>query len=790
MEQKNKFYLTISDVDYEIHPHYKELKKEYRKENGQFFFRETLNGKITLWGSDYMLVKNASLDETIKFKVIRNNNVYAYAEFNKSDCTYDYFKLSVELKLSYGDKYSKIMDAYENTYDLIKLTPAITPLTLTKRGVVQIYIQGENVVSNYSGGTYWETEVNEQIDDEDALEEKYYFSKGPKYIEVDLQDFNYDINAVYRGLSENNVWNATSKREIDGEAYKMPCSIKFNKIYNASQAVPYGMEDRDILVLSDGTSMGVLHGSQSQRWFKFDTYRIEIYTGRDGTGTMIYQSNKLYGKDTNFTLSAGEGLYPMTKSDLPVSMPEPTPQTFNLGEYVIEYQIWGRLLCDVDQAKDGTQLYDLPYDDFVTPRRNYRKCIGLHGFDSNTSVVKIYQSNSTSEQPTAYGINDFGEYFVPPYSLYGQYYYPLARSSWANTSMWVMLDEMFSSVDLGFEAWISNYYKEYTLKNSYHISDVIKALLAKIDTNITHENTSEYSQFLYGHTGATASYLGGCDIYITQKTNILKGEYDQAAQKAEIKLKQVLNMLRDCFRCYWFIDEQNRFRIEHVSYFTNGFSYDIHSGSNLSLVSEHDKFNKKNILYCQQVVEFDKTDLASRYEFSWMDDVTDSMGNINVDILDEYIKKDKNEEITIDGFTSDIDYMLFLPDDFSNEGFALILADNDKKVPIVHQTIKSEKQFNRLYDIYPQNWFASFNQLIWHYMMDMPGYNISCNNIQYLHVDDIKSCIKHVVEFPAQDIVFNVYSSVTTELGSGYIESAKINVDTDLAELELRYKPS
>lgn len=790
MEQKNKFYLTISEVDYEIHPHYKELNKEYRKENGQFFFRETLDGKITLWGSDYMLVKNASLNETIIFKVIRNDSIYAYAEFNKSDCKYDHFRLSVELKLSYGDKYSKIVDAYENTYDLIKLAPAITPLTLTKRGVVQIYVQGENVVSNYSGGTYWETEVNEQIDDEDALERKYYFSKGPKYVEVGLQGFNYDINATYRGLPEKSIWNATSKRKIGDVVYKMQCSIKFNKIYDASQAVPYGMEDRDILVLSDGTTTGVLHGSQNQRWFKFDTYRIEIYTGRDGTGTMIYQSNKLYGKNTNFTLSTGEGLYPMTKVDLPVPMSEPTPQTFNLGENVVEYQIWGRLLCDVDQAEDGTQLYDLPYDDFVTPRRNYRKCIGLQGFDSDTSVIKIYQSDSTSEQPTAYGINDFGEYFMPPYSLYGQYYYPLARSSWANTSMWVMLDEMFSSVDLGFEAWISKYYKEYTLKNSYHISDVIKVLLAKIDANITHENTPEYSQFLYSHTGATASNLGGCDIYITQKTNILKGEYDQAAQKAEIKLKQVLNMLRDCFRCYWFIDEQNRFRIEHVSYFTNGFSYDSYPDSNLSLVSEHDKFNKKNILYCQQIVEFDKTDLTSRYEFSWMDDVTDSMGNINIDILDEYIKKDKIEEITIDGFTSDIDYMLFLPDDFSNEGFALILADNNKKVPIVHQMIKSEKQFNRLYDVYPQNWYASFNQLIWHYMMDMPGYNISCNNIQYIHVDNIKSSIKHVVEFPAQDITLNVYSSVTTELGSGYIENAKINIDTDLAELELRYKPS
>ena len=32
-------------------------------------------------------------------------------------------------------------------------------------------------------------------------------------------------------------------------------------------------------------------------------------------------------------------------------------------------------------------------------------------------------------------------------------------------------------------------------------------------------------------------------------------------------------MLRDCFRCYWFIDSGGAFRIEHVDYFRNGGSY-------------------------------------------------------------------------------------------------------------------------------------------------------------------------------------------------------------------------
>lgn len=797
MKIENRFYIKVGDngVLHEVYPHYKQLKKKLKKENNQMFFRESLDGKINLFGQDYLLVKNASIESTIYFYVYRGQTLFASASFNKSDCKFDHFKKNVELKLKYNDKYSKILDAYENTYDLIKLTPALTPITLTKRCVVQIYIQGEKTLSNYAGGTYWETDVDEQVDDEEALTRKYHFSKGPKFVEVDLQGFNYNINAAYGGLSGNNIWNATSKREIKGVVYKMPCSIKFTKVYNANSEIPHDLSGNDVLVLSDGTSSGISHGAQNLRWFRYDTYRIEIYTDRDGTGTKIYQSNKFYGKDGDFTLAVGEGLYPMSKIEQPVPQKDPTPNTFNLGEYVIEYQVWGRLLCDVDKVPsheaghEGEYIdtYDLPRDDFATPRRNYRKCIGLRGFDSPSSVVTIHQTERTSETPTSYGMNDFGEYFVPPYSLYGQYYYPLARSSWANVSLWVRLG--MAGIIRTFEEFCAETYKEYSIKDVYHIGDAIKALLAEIDPTISHDKTAEYSSFLYGHTGASASALGNCDIYITQKTNILKGEYDQAAQKAEIKFKQLMDMLRDCFRCFWYIDDQNRLRIEHVSYFMKGLSYN-QPVIQTDLTKKSDKFNKKAALYCQQEVEYDKSDLTSRYEFKYMDDVTKAMGgDLFIDVNNAYIQKDKTEEINIDGFTADIDYMLFLPDDFSNDGFALIMADSNKKVPIVNQQIKDEKQYNHTFEVYAQNWYASFNELAWHYMEDISGNNISNNNIS-LYPGHVKRCMKHNVEFPSNQLSIDVYKLITTDIGNGYIEEVTSNIDTDMTEIELRYEPN
>ena len=107
MKIENKFYIKVGDngVLHEVYPYYKQLKKKLKKENNQMFFRESLDGKINLFGQDYLLVKNASIESTIYFYVYRGQTLFASASFNKSDCKFDHFKKNVELKLKYNDKY-------------------------------------------------------------------------------------------------------------------------------------------------------------------------------------------------------------------------------------------------------------------------------------------------------------------------------------------------------------------------------------------------------------------------------------------------------------------------------------------------------------------------------------------------------------------------------------------------------------------------------------------------------------------------------------------------------------
>lgn len=774
-----------------IEPHYKSLKKQYKKESNQMFFRESIDGKINLFGKDYEKVKNAGLEDMMTFSIYQNDSLFATNIFNKTDCKFDHFKKSVELKLTPRDKYNNILDKYDKTYDLMKLAVGKTALKLTKRSIIQIYIQGENTITNYSGGTYWEDEVTEPVNDQDALLRKYYFAKGPVFKEVSLSGFNYDINTAF-ACTNNECWNGTSVVEVGGRRYRMPCSIKFTKVYDARTVIPVSTGQNTFL-LSDGTSAGCDYGElggMTVAKTKYDTYRIDIFTGDNGTGQRIYQSTKYYAKDGAFTLKQGANLYPMQKIAQGAPSKEPEPASFNLGANVIEYQIWGRLLCDVAVDSEGQTLYDLPYDDFATERANFKKCIGLIFTQSSGSLVHFYQKQDVQDEPTPWGINDFGQYFKSPFLGLGVtlFTYPLARSTWANTSLWVAFEQ--DEYGLNLERWCQKVYKKIWHKDCMELGAIIKALLAEIDPSIKFESTAEYSDFFYGTT-----YYGygnsGLKTYLTQKSNVLKGEYDQAAQKAEITFEKLMNLLRDCFRCYWFIDSEGRFRIEHIMYFMRGMSYDS-PVLQYNLVDKIDKFNKKPILYCQQEVSFAKSELNSRYEFAWADGVTECMGGgFIVDVNSNYIQKDKTESINVELATSDIDMMMFAPNKFSQDGFAIIMA-KDYEVPIVRNNYYDQRDTYNAVVTYTQNYHASFLSLFQHYMYDMPASSIHTSidkdDSSRYYVRNIKRCMEHKIEYQTMDSP-DVYKLIGTDVGNGYVDDVSIDIDTHVAKVTLTYEP-
>lgn len=725
---KYKFYISKNGGDkVEVNPHYKELNKKYAKESGQEFFRISLDGKINLFGSDYELVRNSGLEDQMILIIDKYNRTsgkwieYYKGEFNKTDCKLDYEKKSCELKTTALDEYNDVVNKYENTYDLIKLAPAISRINLHKRSLMQVYVRGANSISNFFGGIYWEDDVNEVIDNHNDLINKYYFSYIKAGNEFYIRNASIsDVNGVYAGT--NGYWS------------------KWNPGYTCK------------MELVDGSP----------------TYWIRLY--RNSDNTLLYQSEK------RWAVSDPDNKY-IGRNNIKMVNVNNSSDTFTI-ESPFVYHIYRRLLCDVDTVEDSEGVkntYSLPSDDFVTDNRNYKKCIGLTG-------GMFFCTSRAVDEPTRYGLNDYNQYFtnefIPSTAGIGRPL-PISRNSWANASLWYVYDSYYSL----FEQRLR---KQYTLRDSYSIAAAIKALLKEIDPTLQHEATAEYSRFLYDTTVPMS--MARFYVHITQKTNILKGEYDQPAQKAEVSLEDIMKMLRDCFRCYWYI-EDNKFKIEHISFFMRGGSYSYNTSIQLDFTKLVDRFNKKLSSYFQSEVEYDKTDLNQRYEFGWMDDVTDLFGGVTIDVKSNYVQKDKTEEINISQFSSDVDYMLFNPSNFSDDGFALLCPiknGSSLELPIIETQLIDEN--GDTYNAVIQNFYAAWAYLVRFYMYDMPASNLDCNVLDNLYVSGVKMCMKHTIEFPIEEDL-NELELIKTTIGNGKIDEVSINVNTRRAKVRLLYKP-
>ena len=405
----------------------------------------------------------------------------------------------------------------------------------------------------------------------------------------------------------------------------------------------------------------VFVGEDTDTEFTSGNYKIKFISGQGVTQWQIIRVSD----DTVLWLVNAIATIPGELTLDPVSGSGATGQVkIYINEAV---PVYARYVTDVESAS-GVTAYSIPDNDIVANNRNYHYILGYY-FPSTITV-----STRLTADPTKWGIYQPGQYYQQPYILGGGEFYPIARAAWGRVSLWFSFYVFDWLIE---EQWR----KEYTLKDAFPIFSVISVLLGQISPTITHDGTTAYSAFLYAENNPISNISQ--TLFITPKSNIINSGYDQPAQKAPITLRQVLNMLRDCFRCYWFIDGQNRFRIEHISWFMRGGSYTGTPVVGIDLTKEIVTRNGKPWSYARNQYQFDKPDMAARYQFGWMDDVTELFDGFPIDIISKYVNPDNIENIDVAQFTSDIDYILLNPTKISNDGFVLLGATTPPKTNLV-----------------------------------------------------------------------------------------------------------
>ena len=730
MTPKYRFFLQIGEdgTKQTVRPNYKDdLTLDYELETNQRFYRAKLSGKINFVRADYDIINDAPFDSEFFLYIEKSDdwgqtyNQYYKAKFMKTDCTFNDDDKLVTVQPETIDQYNDVLAGLEKEYNLIELTPQIEFLTIRKRPLIQIYSPGDSIVSCFLGGTNWEQDANVTTDQK-ALIGTYHFALCNILKEIYITP-NNGSPAIISGLYTGRMVTGSSVDTFQGKLYP-ELNVNYY-IYIAQKRV-------------GGLPIGAV--------------AVEIRKQSDDTAMFRYTKTSTSPFDTlEFDLTAVEGSG--AKGKMHASMKS--------------YNIYARYLLDVEKI-DNLNTYPLPSEDIVD-NRNYRRVIGY-------AIDVAFISNNFSDTPTEWGLADNGKYFAPPYSIYGQTFYPIARSTWRYASLW-----------FGFYLfdWIleENARKAYTLRDAFTLSSCINVLLKEFAPGITHEATPEYSQFLYNTNNPISGQ--SFKLLISQKSNIINGEYKTPAQKAPITLQQIMTMLRDIYKCYWYI-EDGKFKIEQVSWFRNGGSYGYNPIIDYDLTQLENVRNGKKITFATSEYSFDKVEMPERYQFEWMDDVTTPFEGLPIEITSKYVTAGKIEEINISNFTSDIDLMLLNPGAISSDGFALFAAvtpsgGGQLELPFTKQTVDGVEYFL-------QNGYLAFiNIQPTYWVYDMPARNFKINNSPDYAMGGLERKKKQTLNFPAGTTDPNPMQLVKTYIGNGQVDKLSVNLCSRNIKATLKY---
>lgn len=731
MTPKYRFFLQIGEdgTKQTVCPNYKDdLTLDYELETNQRFYRAKLSGKINFVRADYDIINNAPFDSEFFLYIEKSDdwgqtyNQYYKAKFMKTDCTFNDDDKLVTVQPETIDQYNDVLAGLEKEYNLIELAPQIEFLTIRKRPLIQIYVPGDSIVSCFLGGANWEQDANATTD-QNALIQTYHFALCN--ILKEIQITSQGSPAVISGLYSGRMSTGVSPDEFMGDLYP---ELNVNYYIHIAQkrvagGLPIGLAGVEIRRRSDDVAM-FRYTKITQEPFDTLEFDLTAVEGSGATGTMHADMKS--------------------------------------------YNIYARYLVDVDKI-DDLDTYPLSSDDIVDNNRNYRRAIGY-------AIDVAFISNNFSDTPTEWGLADSGKYFKPPYSIYGQTFYPIARSTWRYASLWFG----FYMMD-----WIleEKARKAYTLRDAFTLSSCINVLLKEFAPGITHEATPEYSQFLYNKNNPISGR--SFKLLISQKSNIINGEYKTPAQKAPITLQQIMTMLRDIYKCYWYI-EDGKFKIEQVSWFRNGGSYGYSPIIDYDLTQLENVRNGKKLAFATSEYSFDKVEMPERYQFEWMDDVTTPFEGLPIEITSKYVTAGKIEEINISNFTSDIDLMLLNPGAISSDGFALFAAvtpsgGGQLELPFIRQTVDSVEYFL-------QNGYLAFiNIQPTYWVYDMPARNFKINNSPYYAMGGLERKKKQTLNFPAGTTDPNPMQLVKTYIGNGQVDKLSVNLCSRNIKATLKY---
>ena len=812
---------------------------EFTKETGQQFFREKIGSKLVFQGDGYdYIMQQIGQDFGHRFEILLQKSVdggatwedYHNGQFHATDCIINADDRKVTVQPDTMDAYTDILAGLDNEYNLVEITDEVSRVNITKRPLLQAYVLGDSKVTCMLSGMVWEQDAS-AVDDDEAMVEHYNFNLDSIQREMNISGTGLpEANGLYIGTMSYNSGTGLfsgTLTPMESTGYVITCNIETI----GPKPVAVGVSTIQIVRQSDSEVMyhhyATYDGDESSVQVDNEDFTFDNDAGT-GTVTAEQRTYRMYTRvltdvATNKPLPEDDLVgynrnYRYCSTYAPLVTVVIPPDTTEYYGFVNPLGVWtanNEYSCRHYSVTVGQQLAfsgkmrgnGVPFitwfdanGDFISAEQygtNYvteydeqpitvpAGAAWLYANVDNShmssfKVMRFTLGNATigaisgvlSDDPTPWGRTDDGRYYVAPVVV-GKKFQPIARTLWGYASLWVAVPSVTDTQSL---------MKVFTLRDAYSLTTTIKALLAKVDSTLTFDSTAEYSQFLYGTTNPVKAGVQIGTLFITQKTNLLRGEYSQPAMNAPITLGMVLTMLKNVYGLYWFIDE-GKLRIEHISFFKNGGTYNGVRAVGADLTKMVNTRNGRKWSYLTSEWQYSKSEMAGRYEYAWMDEATDVFRGKPIEVVGTFVERGKIEEVNISGFNADIDYIMLSPSDVSEDGFALMAAVNsggEMTLPMVNISMGGQQHV-------VQNGFLAMARLQPNYLTyDMPSWSLNVNG-ENATADGIMLGRTQQVRVPCGRGDLDIQKMIRTGIGDGVVQKMTMTLLSRSAKVTLGY---
>jgi hypothetical protein len=833
------------------HPVFSKISIDKATERDNMCYSEVLNSDLYFKAGTFDYIVGLTNKDALIFKIERLNystntfdTVYKSLPFTKVNCKFDYDRRQLTVDFSECTYKAYLNKRINTTVNIAKHGYKHSTLTLNIPAMLQIYVDGSETITNIVGGSATEIDISYPETPDNFMSElitsyrnsiqpdndifwallptggtviaellliRFYasiFNLHPNW--MDEKWANDYARILYLSKFGFQLAGRISEIEIVGGTYTEPGS----SIINSPAGFYYATtSDEQIAQVYHPTNAITRFNSDSTNWYiTFDSATRLIYLHKKSDNSVIYMSTQPVSTSCLLSPDSIAATQLVNINDVNDRCVIRTHNVFN---------IFSRILT-TKKVEPGTNIENflnvtlprfsvkIPVDDFAYSGSVYKYFV----YNPNEYASELYEtvyggqlvdahltrpvpyamfclnfqcSSLTELADTGLGSKSAIEYYTyknKPGSSLQQHYIPIGQYFWSGVSFYAALSNAFVNV-------LTPWYNSVEQSHFFTVGAAIIEILHAVAPNIKFAETQEYSSILYGENtyniiGLT-SQVKKPDIYLTHISNIQAGIFNYEASRIDLTLKKILDLLRDAFQIYYYIDASGRLHLEHISWF-----YGLNKVDNIqyNTLDRVDEYSKKLLDYGHGQVSADSGYLYSSIQLAAdSEDAFELFKPLKIKCLDALCQDLDKKEVTLGDFKTDIDYIYASASERSDGILMLIPSTRTrigKKVISYSSTVRCDIKGlnNNPYTLWPTNYKASSYELLNYYRWNFAS--LSVDHCAFQPIEQARYIIQEI-QVPIKDDL-DMLKLIQTRFGDGFILSYKIDLDSRFATIKLLHK--